>query len=112
MKWALYNLLFALTFPFLLPGFLLRMLRRGGYAARLGDRFALYPPSVAARFRQPGKRPVWIHAVSVGEVQADQDLIGALAAELMCEAILRAVSGAESAYGFPAAKDLKFGRIG
>ncbi len=75
MKWALYNLLFALTFPFLLPGFLLRMLRRGGYAARMGDRFALYPPSVAARFRQPGKRPVWIHAVSVGEVQVAGQLM-------------------------------------
>ena len=43
MKWALYNILFALVYPFLLPGFLLRMLKRGGYAARMGDRFALYP---------------------------------------------------------------------
>jgi len=48
-----------------------------------------------------------IYAVSVGDVEADQDLIGMLAAEVMGEAILRAVYGAESAYGFPAAKDLK-----
>ena len=43
MKWAVYNILFLLVYPFLLPGFLVRMLRRGGYAARFGDRFALYP---------------------------------------------------------------------
>ena len=76
MKWALYNFLFALTFPFLLPGFLLRMLRRGGYAARMGDRFALYPKAVSDRFRAGGAaRPVWIHAVSVGEVQVAGQLM-------------------------------------
>ncbi len=47
-----------------------------------------------------------IYAVSVGSVPADQDLVGALAAEVMSEAILRAVSSAEGAYGFPAASDL------
>ncbi|MBR6228873.1 MAG: P1 family peptidase [Eubacterium sp.] len=47
-----------------------------------------------------------IYALSVGEVSADQDLVGTLAAEVMSEAILRAVTNAESAYGFPAVKDL------
>ena len=47
-----------------------------------------------------------IYALSVGEISADQDLVGTLAAEVMSEAILRAVTGAESAYGFPAVKDL------
>ena len=65
MKWAIYNLLFAAVYPFLLPGFLARMLRRGGYAARMGDRFALYPDDVRAALRRPGKPFVWIHAVSV-----------------------------------------------
>ena len=67
MKWALYNLLFLLAYPFLLPGFLFRMLRRGGYAARMGDRFALYPQGLFDKFGND--RPVWVHAVSVGEVQ-------------------------------------------
>ncbi|OUM60257.1 hypothetical protein PIROE2DRAFT_63271 [Piromyces sp. E2] len=49
-----------------------------------------------------------IYAVSVGEVKADQDLVGTLAADVVSEAILRAVKNAESAYGFPAAKDLNF----
>ena len=71
MKWALYNLLFAAVYPFLLPGFLIRMLRRGGYAARMGDRFALYPEGVFSG--QQGF--VWIHAVSVGEVQVAGQLM-------------------------------------
>ena len=49
-----------------------------------------------------------IYAVSVGDVEADQEVVGALAAEVISEAILRAVQSAESAYGFPAARDLVF----
>ena len=40
-----------------------------------------------------------IYAVSVGEVRADRDLVGALGAGVMSEAIVRAVTAAESAYG-------------
>ncbi len=94
MKWALYNLLFGVVWLFLLPGFLLRMFRRGGYAARLGDRFALYPDDVLAKLRsaKPAKSGegcmdssghvvapplewVWVHAVSVGEVQVAGQLM-------------------------------------
>ena len=81
MKWIVYNLLFLTVYPFLLPGFLLRMFRRGGYAARMGDRFALYPESVRRNFPfspthryVPGEF-VWIHAVSVGEVQVAGQLM-------------------------------------
>lgn len=49
-----------------------------------------------------------IYAVSVGQVEADQEVVGALAAEVISEAIIRAVESAESAYDFPAAKDLGF----
>ncbi|MBQ4425605.1 MAG: P1 family peptidase [Lachnospiraceae bacterium] len=49
-----------------------------------------------------------IYAVSAGTVQADTDLAGVLAAEVISEAISRAVRAAESAYGFPAAADLTF----
>lgn len=48
-----------------------------------------------------------IYAVSVGEVQADQDLVGSLSAAVMSEAIKRAVYSADSAYGLKSAKDLK-----
>ena len=47
-----------------------------------------------------------IYAVSVGDVVADQDLVGALGAEVVSEAIIRAVYNSESAYGLPAAADL------
>ena len=73
LKKVLYNLLFAAVYPFLLPGFIVRMLRRGGYAARMGDRFALYPDDVLAKFREGGF--VWVHAVSVGEVQVAGQLM-------------------------------------
>ena len=47
-----------------------------------------------------------IYAVSLGDVPADMDLIGTLAAEVVSEAICMAVRSAESAFGFPAARDL------
>lgn len=42
-----------------------------------------------------------IYAVSVGDVIADREVVGLLAAEVVSEAIIRAVDAAESAYGFP-----------
>ena len=48
-----------------------------------------------------------IYAVSVGDIEADQDLVGTLAAEVVSEAITRAVTGAEGAYGYPAVRDLQ-----
>lgn len=47
-----------------------------------------------------------IYAVSLGNVQADQDVVGALAAQVMAQAILRAVQAAKSGYGFPSVSDL------
>lgn len=47
-----------------------------------------------------------IYAVSLGEVAADQDIVGALGAQVMAEAVLRAVYAAESAYGYPSANSL------
>lgn len=44
-----------------------------------------------------------IYAVSLGELAADQDIVGALGAQVMAEAILRAVRAARPAYGLPAA---------
>ena len=50
-----------------------------------------------------------IYAVSAGDVQADQDLVGTLASEVISEAIIRAVENAKSAYGYPSASDLGAG---
>lgn len=66
MLWLVYNLLFAVAFVFMLPKFLWRMRRRGGYARDFGQRFGAYRPEVRDRIGEGGR--IWIHAVSVGEV--------------------------------------------
>lgn len=50
-----------------------------------------------------------IYAVSTGEILADQDLVGTLAAEVMSEAIIKAVKSAESAYGYPGYREVIYG---
>ena len=47
-----------------------------------------------------------IFAVSAGDLEVDQDIAGILAAEVVSEAIMKAVRSAESAYGFVSASDL------
>ncbi len=47
-----------------------------------------------------------IYAVSVGDIKADMDVVGTIAAEVMSEAIIRAVRSAVSAYGHPASGDI------
>lgn len=47
-----------------------------------------------------------IFAMSVGNVDADMDMVGTLASDVMATAILRAVNLSDSAYGYIAAKDL------
>lgn len=46
-----------------------------------------------------------IYAVSAGNVEADMDLVGALAAEAVSKAITRAVKSAAGAYGYPSAAE-------
>ena len=47
-----------------------------------------------------------MYAVSVGDLIADQEVVGTLTADVISKAITRAVENAESAYGFPSAKEL------
>jgi 3-deoxy-D-manno-octulosonic-acid transferase len=62
-----YNLLFPVVLVVLLPGFVLRMVRRGNYRHKFGQRFGIYSRRVLEKFRT--RRWTWIHAVSVGEVR-------------------------------------------
>ncbi|MBM4142478.1 MAG: glycosyltransferase [Lentisphaerae bacterium] len=66
MRWFVYNLLFAAGFLLMLPRFAFRMWRRGGYRRNFLDRLGLYGPEVRARLA--GRPRIWVHAVSVGEV--------------------------------------------
>lgn len=77
MKWFLYNFLFAIAYVLMMPKFLLRMAKRGGYANRFADRFGRYPKDIRDRLTD-GTPRVWIHAVSVGEVAVAGQLMDEL----------------------------------
>jgi 3-deoxy-D-manno-octulosonic-acid transferase len=62
----LYNLAFPFVLLALLPGFLFRMLKRGKYRHKFGQRFAVYSQRVRRKLSRGGW--TWVHAVSVGEV--------------------------------------------
>ena len=97
MKWFIYNCLFFVVYLAMMPMFLLRMKRRGGYRARMGDRFGKYPREVidalckeqSVECQESGttnheprttkhEPRIWIHAVSVGEVQVAGQLMRAM----------------------------------
>lgn len=76
MIW-LYRFLFPVAFLVGLPFYARRILRRGGYRERFGDRFG--------SFEKPSRRPgptVWFQAVSVGEVLAIAPVLGRVRAQL------------------------------
>jgi len=91
MRWIVYNVLFVFGYLLMAPGFLLRMTRRGGYRRHFRHRLGRY--GVVTRERMAGQakagttprgndRPVWIHAVSVGEVYVAWQMMHALRAKL------------------------------
>jgi 3-deoxy-D-manno-octulosonic-acid transferase len=61
-----YNLLYPLGLLLFLPGQISKLLRRGNYRHKFGQRFGLYGRDVQSRLAS--HRCTWIHAVSVGEV--------------------------------------------
>ena len=61
-----YNLLYPLGLLLFLPGQISKLLRRGNYQHKFGQRFGVYDRGVRARLAS--HRCTWIHAVSVGEV--------------------------------------------
>ena len=73
MIW-LYRLLFFPLLLLLLPHFLWRMLKRGGYAATAAHRWGSMGTLPQ---KGSGKLRVWLHAVSVGEIHAAAALIDA-----------------------------------
>jgi 3-deoxy-D-manno-octulosonic-acid transferase len=61
----IYNLLWPLGLLLFLPGYLVKMFRRGGYREKFGQRIGIYHADVRARLAK--ERSIWLHAVSVGE---------------------------------------------
>ena len=68
LTWFFYNFLFAIGYFLILPRFLLRMWKRGGYLPAFGQRLGIYSDAILAKLSaSPGR--FMIHAVSVGEIQ-------------------------------------------
>ena len=66
MKWFFYNILFAIVYVLMIPHFLQRMWKRGGYRQGFLQRIGIYSASIKAELK--ARAHIWIHAVSVGEV--------------------------------------------
>jgi len=62
----IYNLLWPIGLLLFLPRYLVKMFRRGGYREKFGERLGIYDRHLRARLYW--KKPIWLHAVSVGEV--------------------------------------------
>jgi 3-deoxy-D-manno-octulosonic-acid transferase len=62
----LYNLLFPFVLLLFLPGYVLKMLRRGNYGNKFGQRLGFYDRETSCRLARGPH--TWLHAVSVGEV--------------------------------------------
>ena len=76
-RWSVYlvyNLLMPVVLLVSLPGYVVRMLRRGNYRRHFMQRFGFFKSDVRERLAKL-QRPCWIHAVSVGEVMIALKLI-------------------------------------
>lgn len=76
----LYNILFPLFFVLSAPFYFLKMWRRGNWRHGFGQRFGCYDADLKARLA--GARVLWLHAVSVGEVNVCARLVHELAPHL------------------------------
>src|SRR6266705_3273987 len=74
----IYNLFWPVGLLFFLPGYFMKMVRRGGYRKNFGQRFGMYNREL--RVRLLNQRSTWLHAVSVGEVNVALKLASALRA--------------------------------
>src|SRR5215471_883891 len=74
----LYNLFWPLGLLIFLPGYVAKMIRRGGYREKFGQRLGIYDDAV--RNRLSNRCSTWLHAVSVGEVNIALRLANALRA--------------------------------
>ena len=72
----IYNLFWPLGLLIFLPGYFAKMIRRGGYREKFGQRLGIYDGAV--RNRLSNQRSTWLHAVSVGEVNVALKLANAL----------------------------------
>ena len=73
---TLYNILFLVFFALSSPYYFWRLRRRGDWVRNFGQRFAIYDASIKQALTN--RDVIWLHAVSVGEVNLCTQLIHAL----------------------------------
>ena len=73
-----YNLFWPIGLLFFLPTYLVKMIRRGGYREKFGQRLGIYDGELRVRLSK--RESTWLHAVSVGEVNIALKLAHALRA--------------------------------
>ena len=73
---TLYNILFTVFFALSSPYYFVRMRRRGNWQKGFGERFGRYGTKLKQAITN--RQVLWIHAVSVGEVNLCTQLIRAL----------------------------------
>ena len=73
---SLYNILFILFFTLSAPYYFTRMRRRGNWRGGFAERFAKYDASLKQALTN--RHVLWLHAVSVGEVNLCTQIIRAL----------------------------------
>src|SRR5450631_3160553 len=73
---TLYNILFTIFFVLSSPYYFRRMRRRGNWRRGFRERFARYDPNLKQALTN--RDIIWLHAVSVGEVNLCTQLIHAL----------------------------------
>jgi 3-deoxy-D-manno-octulosonic-acid transferase len=73
---SIYNLLFLTCFGISAPFYFLRLRRRGNWRPNFGERFGHYDAKIKQALTN--RQTIWMHAVSVGEVQVCTQLIRAL----------------------------------
>ncbi len=66
----LYNILSGILFLIVFPFLILYTLAQGKFSNNLAERLGRYPRHLRPDEPLPGAGPVWIHAVSVGEIKA------------------------------------------
>jgi 3-deoxy-D-manno-octulosonic-acid transferase len=73
---TLYNILFTICFVLLSPYYFMRMRRRGNWQKGFAERFGKYDTKLKQSITN--RNVLWMHAVSVGEVNLSTQLIRAL----------------------------------
>ncbi len=74
----IYNLFWPIGLVFFLPSYFVKMIRRGGYREKFGQRLGIYDHDL--RLGLSRQKSTWLHAVSVGEVNIALKLAHALRA--------------------------------